>query len=77
MTPDSYEICRHIRRYHQKNGYAPKRSEVDHWCGGAEFVEQLIKNEIIEVLPISEHGPPVAVVLTEKGFRMATVERRR
>lgn len=77
MTSDPYELCRHIRRYHQKNSYAPKRDEVEHWCGGAEFFEQLVKNGVIEVLPIAEHGEPVAVVLTEKGFRMATLERRR
>lgn len=73
---DAYDICRQIRRYHQKNSYAPKRVEVEHWCGDAEFFEQLIKNEVVEVMPIAEHGEPVAVVLTEKGFRMATVERR-
>jgi hypothetical protein len=76
VTPDPYEICRHIRHYYQKNNYAPKRDEVEHWCGGAEFFEQLVKNDVVEVLPIAEGGPPVAVVLTEKGFRMATVERR-
>jgi hypothetical protein len=72
---DPYDICRQIRRYHQKNCYAPKRSEVECWCGDVEFFEQLIKNEVIEVLPIAEHGEPVAVVLTEKGFRMACVNR--
>ena len=77
MTPDPYDICRQIRRYHQKNCYAPKRSEVEYWCGSAEFFEQLIKNEVIEVLPLHEGGPLVCVVLTEKGFRMAMVERRR
>jgi hypothetical protein len=76
VTPDLYDICRQIRHYHQKNSYAPKRVEVEHWCGSTEFFEQLIKNEVIEVLPIAEHGEPVAVVLTEKGFRMAMVERR-
>jgi hypothetical protein len=76
VTPDPYDICRQIRHYHQKNCYAPKRYEVESWCGGAEFFEKLIANEIVEVLPIAEHGPPVAVVLTEKGYRMATVERR-
>jgi len=76
-SPDPYEICRRIRHYQQKNAYAPKRVELNSWCGSAEFVDQLVKNEIIEILPLSEHGPPVAVVLTEKGYRMATVERRR
>ena len=77
MAADAYEICRHIRHYHQKNSYAPKRAEVEHWCGSAEFFEQLIANDVVEVLPIAEHGAPVAVVLTEKGYRMATVERNR
>jgi hypothetical protein len=76
MIPDPYDICRQIRRYQQKNSYAPKRVEVEHWCGGVEFFEQLIKNDVVEVLPIAEHGEPVAVVLTEKGYRMATVERK-
>jgi len=73
---DPYDICRQIRCYHQKNCYSPTREQVVAWCGSAEFFEQLITNDVIEVLPLYPEGPLVNVVLTEKGFRMATVERR-
>jgi len=74
MTNDAYEVCRHIRHYTQKNDYAPART----MCGCSEgFLDQLVTNGVVEVLPLYEGGPPVKVVLTEKGFRMATSERRR
>lgn len=73
-TPDAYEICRHVKRYHEKNAYAPKRSEL-----GApdDFVDLLVKNGVIEILPITPNGPPVAVVLTDKGQRMAEANQRK
>jgi hypothetical protein len=76
MIDDAYEICRHIKRYQQKNCYAPLRAMVVHWCS-EEFLGQLVANDIVKVLPLAEHGPSVAVVLTEKGSRMADAERRR
>lgn len=72
--PDVYDVCRYVRHYHQKNGYAPS---VGMLLGATrEYVDLLVKNGIIEVLPLHEKGPPVVVVLTEKGFRMATAQRR-
>ena len=69
---DPYEVCRYIRHYRQKNGYAPRRGE----CGCSEaFIDQLVENGIVEVLPLYEGGPPVGVVLTEKGARMAEGRR--
>lgn len=68
MTDDAYAVCRYVRHYHAKNGYAPNRE----MCGcSSEFFDQLVENGVIEVLPLYEGGPPVGVVLTEKGARMA------
>jgi len=72
MSDDAYEICRKVRRYHEKNGYPPKRTELG--CS-PEFFEQLVQNGVVEVLPLYEGGSPVNVVLSEKGLRMS--ERRR
>jgi len=69
---DAYAICRYVRHYHEKNGYAPDRSKLG--CDDA-FVALLIKNGIIEELPLYEGGPPVLVTLTEKGARMASKKR--
>jgi sulfur relay (sulfurtransferase) DsrC/TusE family protein len=76
MTDDAYEVCRYVRHYFEKNGYAPNR-EVLHAHTPALFLEQLIENGIIRELPLYEGGPPVLVVLTEKGHQMATAKRRR
>lgn len=67
-----YEVCRYIRHYREKNGYAPGRRECI--CSEA-YLDQLIENGVVKVLPLYEGGPPVGVVLTEKGAQMA--ERRR
>ena len=72
--PDVYAICRHVKRYHEKNGYAPGREMID--CSD-EFFEQLIKNDVLVIRPLYEGGTPVKVFLTDKGFRMANEERRR
>jgi hypothetical protein len=67
MNP-AYAICRYVRHYHAKNGYAPKRAELG--CE-AEFVDKLVANGVLRLLPLYEGGPPIAVVLTDKGSRMA------
>lgn len=70
---DPYAICRHVRHYHAKNGYAPRLPELG--CS-VEEAAALIRNGIIEVLPLYEGGPAVGVVLTDKGFRMAQERRK-
>jgi hypothetical protein len=65
---EPYVTCRYVRHYHAKNGYAPRVSELP--CG-EEYARQLQANGIIDVLPLYDGGPPVGVVLTEKGLRMA------
>lgn len=74
MTTDSYELCRKIRHYSQKNGYAPKRDELAHWCA-PEFLELLVLNDVVSLVPLYEGGPLVCVVLTPKGARMAAKDR--
>ena len=69
---DAYEICRHVKRYYEKNGYTIKRSELG--CSD-EFVDQLVANGVIELSPLSESGPLICVHLTEKGARMAAARR--
>jgi len=65
---DAYAVCRYVRHYLTKNGYAPSRG----MCGcSVEFVDQLAANGVVEVLSLYEGGPPIKVVLTEKGQRMA------
>jgi hypothetical protein len=71
-TNDAYDVCRYVQHYWRKNGYGPDTTGLEPF-----FVEQLVQNGIIEVLPLYEGGPPVAMVLTEKGTRMANTERRR
>ena len=73
MTDDAYAVCRHIQHYQAKNGYAPE-PEMCH-CSIA-FIGQLVRNGVVEVLPLYEGGPPVKVWLTEKGLRMANTERK-
>ena len=75
VTADAYEICRRVQQYVQKNGYSPKRDELTaRWCEPA-FLELLVLNEVVELLPLYESGPLVCVVLTPKGARMAARER--
>lgn len=71
---NAYEVCRYVRHYQEKNGYAPGREMLS---TPALFLEQLVANGIIEVLPLYEGGAPIRVVLTEKGLRMANADRRR
>lgn len=66
--PDAYEVCRYVRHYRSKNGCAPRIGEL---TVPREFADLLVTNGVVEVRPLFEGGPPVAVVLTEKGERMA------
>ena len=74
MTDDAYEVCRYVKQYHEKNGYAPTPGMLH--CDAA-FVDLLIRHNVIEVRPLCEGGMPTQVFLTDKGMRMATAERRR
>lgn len=65
MTDDAYEVCRYVRHYHAKNGYAPTRKMC--MCS-SEFIDQLVANDVVK-LDAEE------VFLTDKGLRMATTER--
>jgi hypothetical protein len=71
---DAYAVCKYIRHYTSKNGYLPRRGMVD--CTKEEE-DLLVKNGVIQILPLYEGGPPIAVALTEKGERMASGQRRR
>ena len=71
---DAYDVCRTVRRYTQKNGYAPTRSELG--CT-EEDVELLAKNGVLELLPLYEGGPLVKARLTSKGLRMAELPVKR
>lgn len=65
---DAYEICRRIKHYHAKNGYSLRVDELH--CDKA-YIEKLVSNGVIELRPVIEGGPPIGVVLTDKGLRMA------
>jgi hypothetical protein len=39
-------------------------------------IRQLTVNGVVDVLPLYDEGPPVGVVLTDKGLRMATDAKR-
>jgi len=67
-TDNPYDICRRIKRHHEKNGYPLKRIELP--CDDA-FVDKLVKNGVIELHALYEGGPQVCVMLTDKGLRMA------
>lgn len=71
---DAYAICRYVKHYHEKNGYAPTRGML-----GApdEFVGKMVENEIIKIVPIGPGLPPTAVLLTDKGYSMADAPLRR
>lgn len=70
---DAYKVCRYVKHYYEKNGYLPNALEMP--CGN-EFLKQLEKNEVVDVLPLYDGGPPVKVALTDKGRRMASVKSR-
>ena len=71
MSDDAYETCRFVQRYFAKNGYLPARSML----GSDEYVDALVRNGVIELLPLYESGPLIKAALTDKGRRMAS-ERR-
>lgn len=78
-VPDVYDVCRHLMRYHQKNGYpmlvnSPELGLMD---VNREFIDLLVKNGIVTLAPVFEGGAPVRVLLTDKGRRMANTDRTR
>ncbi len=72
-------FCRRLKRYWQKNGYTMRVNSPELGLIGVtrEFLDSLVKNGIVEVLPLYEGGTPVAIELTDKGYQMATAERKR
>lgn len=72
MNEDAYAVCRYVLHYHEKNGYVATRDTLGI---SREYLDLLVKNGVVEFLPSYEGGPPVKVVLTAKGRRMAE-ERR-
>jgi hypothetical protein len=79
VTPDVYDVCRLLKRYYQKNGYtmhvnSPELGLMD---VTREFLDLLVKNGVVVLYPLYDGGVPVAIGLTEKGYRMATAERKR
>ena len=68
MSCDAYAIARYVAHYRAKNGYAPRPGLL---CCSADEVEALVRNGVIEICPLYEGGPPVCVVLTDKGRRMS------
>ena len=73
MNGDAYAVARFVRRYQQKNGYAPSPRECG--CTDADTA-LLVKNGVIELLPLYEGGPAIRVALTDKGHRMAQKQGR-
>lgn len=69
-----YALCRYVRHYHAKNGYAPRRADL---ACSQEVFDALVANGVLEVLPLYEGGPPIAIVLTEKGERLADTQQLR
>lgn len=68
MNNNIHQVCRYVRHYRAKNGYAPTREDVG--CDSA-FFDLLVEGGVLEVLPLYEGGPPIGVVLTDKGLRVA------
>lgn len=79
--PDAYDVCRHLKRYAEKNGYTMRLCPPELGLLGATrtYLDTLVKNGVVSIVPIIQGGEPVAVLLTDKGRRMANepVRRRR
>jgi len=63
------ELCRYVRHYQAKNGFAPVRATLG--CTDAELT-QLALLRLVELVPLYEGGPPVKIHLTDKGLRCAS-----
>jgi hypothetical protein len=63
------ELCRYVRHYHAKNGYAPDRGTLG--CTPVELSE-LEARRLVEVYPLYEGGPRIKIVLTDKGLKLAS-----
>jgi hypothetical protein len=69
---DAYDACVFVRRYYRKNGYLPAVSLFLSQTGiDQEYLDQLVANGIVNIIPLYVGGPPTKVVLTEKGASMA------
>lgn len=73
--PDAYAVCRYVKHYHQKNGYAPTIEMIGALHVTLEYLEQLVKNGVVTLQPICENGPAIKIFLTDKGYRMADGRR--
>lgn len=77
---DAYDVCRQLNRYHGKNGYTMRVSSAELGLMGVtrEYLDELVKNDIVELFPLYEGGSLVGIALTDKGRRMAfaPVKRR-
>lgn len=62
------ELCRYVRHYQAKNGYAPALEMI----GTQQEREELRARCLVLLVSLYEGGPPVKVVLTAKGMRLAT-----
>jgi hypothetical protein len=76
VSCDAYAFAKFVRHYKARNGYAPLTTSPEVGLMDAD-VDALARNEIIALLPLVEGGPKIGIVLTDKGLRMATTERRR
>lgn len=76
---DAYDVCRHLSRYRQKNGSSMNVTSPELGLLGVtrEYLDELVKNGIVELYPLYEGGPLVKVALTDKGRRMALAPVRR
>jgi|GEM_PF-2109057 hypothetical protein len=59
-------VCRYVRHYIKKNGYAPTRAMV----GVPEDVEAAVALGYLARASFNENGPPLLVILTETGRKM-------
>jgi hypothetical protein len=81
MSHDPYSVCRYVRHYQSKNGYAPRIQQLV--GADVEYACELAKNGIIELWPPAggkqqDDETPTSfylVTLTEKGFRMSQEQR--
>ena len=69
---DAYDVCAFVQRYYRKNGYLPATSLLLSQTGiDQAYLDQLVANGIVNIIPLYEGGPSTKVVLTEKGASMA------
>jgi len=74
MKQEVYALCRYVRHYQAKNGYAPRCGEV---MASQELLTELEKRGIIELVPAVDRGPKLFIRLTDNGLELATGDPRR